>query len=426
MRDILLQKIITHAFNTVPYYKRVFAETGIYPGDIHSPVELDLLPLLEKSCIQASPEDFCSSSYLRFPESQNIIIQRTSGSTGTMLKIHWTNQDMIRSLFHLWTLRGKYYGITPASKFCSFHTSVYRFNKLAAPEETMLLDSGRCLSFSKIRLDDEVLEKYYCKMLEFEPEWLFLQPGTALLLTKFIAGRGLKPPSSLRYIELTGEYLFDETRKAVRETFKVPVANMYGCNEANGIALECPQGNLHCLENNVVVEILKQGKPVVGEDGEVIITSLANTAMPFIRYALGDRGSIHTAQECACGNKSPVLKVSAGRLGEKVRLDEKRVADPFIFAYAVENINKKLGSCIMQFQVVQQDFGDFTVNLVPVKHYSGWKDTISKEFANNMEKLGIENAEWKFCFHERILPDIITGKLRFFINNMKERECSHD
>lgn len=95
--------------------------------------------------------------------------------------------------------------------------------------------------------------------------------------------------ASLKYIEMTGEELTDGLRFRIQECFHCPVADQYGANEVNSIAYECPEGNLHCMEDNVYVEILDdEGNPVPeGEAGNIYVTTCHNHAMPFIRYGIG-------------------------------------------------------------------------------------------------------------------------------------------
>ena len=61
--------------------------------------------------------------------------------------------------------------------------------------------------------------KYYKEILDFEPQWAFLQPSMALKLSDFLYQRHLKLPS-LRYIELTGEYISEFDKDYIKKNFK--------------------------------------------------------------------------------------------------------------------------------------------------------------------------------------------------------------
>ena len=63
---------------------------------------------------------------------------------------------------------------------------------------------------------------------------------------------------------------------------------MYGSEEINGIAYECPKHHMHVLEDNVFIEV-KTNKGIFRHgEGEAIITNLNNFGMPLIRYNQGD------------------------------------------------------------------------------------------------------------------------------------------
>ena len=49
--------------------------------------------------------------------------------------------------------------------------------------------------------------------------------------------------------------LFDDLREQTSNVFKhALIANMYGSEEMNGIAIECPFHNMHVISENVYVE----------------------------------------------------------------------------------------------------------------------------------------------------------------------------
>jgi phenylacetate-CoA ligase len=66
--------------------------------------------------------------------------------------------------------------------------------------------------------------------------------------------------------------------------------------------------------DSVWVEFIdNQGKDVKpGEAGDILITTTRSNAMPFIRYAVGDRG-VPGRGLCGCGYKSPLLESLEGR-----------------------------------------------------------------------------------------------------------------
>lgn len=79
------------------------------------------------------------------------------------------------------------------------------------------------------------------------------------------------------------------------------------------MAMECPAGSMHIFAEHVHLEIFRNGEPApVGEFGDIVVTSLANRAMPLVRCRVGDRGRI-SPDPCACGLPHPVLEDLVGR-----------------------------------------------------------------------------------------------------------------
>lgn len=83
IRDARLRAIARHAAETVPYYRDLFRERRIDPGEIRSVDDLRRLPLLAKETVQRDPDRFRSGS----PAIANAVPFPTSGSSGTPLTV---------------------------------------------------------------------------------------------------------------------------------------------------------------------------------------------------------------------------------------------------------------------------------------------------------------------------------------------------
>lgn len=413
MENKNLSDLINYAATHVEYYRELLNSLDIKAGDIKTVEDLQKLPLLTKSIVQGRHESFVSDEHQKFPKNENVIIKRTSGSTGKYLKIFWDYKDDIKSLIPLWILRNRYHSISPAMKFCSFYSVCYDGNKIINLVDKELVQGGRNLAFSKIGLTYERIKEIYKEILEFNPEWLMLQPSVAYLIAEVVKNENLPVPSSLKYFELSGEYLFNEYRKTIEETFGIKTVNMYGCNETNEIAYEYPDGKLHVISNNVIVEVIKDNKPVYDEEGDIYVTSLKNYAMPFIRYETGDRGILHNE------NKELILELKSGRASDFIILENGEKLNSYVFENILEYTNENMSTVIKQFQVIQTDINKFTVNLVIRSDYSGWKEAVEESFIQNVKEEKLKNAEWKFVWMDSICPNPETGKFKFFINNVK-------
>ena len=75
-----LQTLISHAYDTVPFYRRRFDSIRLKPSDIRSGVDLQKIPLLTRSDVKQHYADLISRSAPRHLTSGH-----TSGTTGSPL-----------------------------------------------------------------------------------------------------------------------------------------------------------------------------------------------------------------------------------------------------------------------------------------------------------------------------------------------------
>jgi phenylacetate-CoA ligase len=137
----------------------------------------------------------------------------------------------------------------------------------------------------------------------------------------------------LRAVLTYGELIPEDVRAACRETWGVPVQDIYCCEELGYIASQCPlHEHYHVPSETVLVEILdEQGRPCApGQVGSVVLTPLHSFAMPLIRYAIGDYAEV--GGPCPCGRGLPVLRRIPGRQRNRVVLPDGRHTWPDISA----------------------------------------------------------------------------------------------
>ncbi len=415
MNSDKLGSIIQYASVHVPYYKRLFEKNRI---DVFSQSIQDYyssIPILQKDTVLYDAELFLSDEFSR----DELILDRTSGSTGKILDIYWNNQDRIRSLLSLWAARKTLHNILPTSKCCYFHSIAYRTATSYSGKEVfsprvMVRDGGLVLSLGKLSLDERTLEVYYRKIFEFDPEWMMCHPSTLYMFANYIKKTNKDKFKNLRFAELTGEYLLKYQRETIVEVLGVDTANHYGAKEVNGIAYECQCGHLHCLDNNVYVEIM-DGTKNVGYDtvGHVCITGLNNRSMPFIRYDLGDIGVLRNGSTCKCGNPTPYLELSAARSNKEIQING-RTIDSVVFFYIVEWINAHLNCIITQFQITRTSISEFIVRMVLSEKKADLIPTIKSEFIEKASEYGLFGCGWDFSFVDIIPPQRDTQKLSYY------------
>ena len=144
------------------------------------------------------------------------------------------------------------------------------------------------------------------------------------------AGRGALRIAP-REVWTGGETLSATVRAHIEQGLGCPVRNSYGASEFFTMGWECAHGHMHLNADWVILEpVDEHHRPVpAGQPScSALLTNLANTVQPLIRYDLGDQVTLQ-AGRCGCGSPLPVIQVQgrqddvlqmAGRGGRPVTL----------------------------------------------------------------------------------------------------------
>jgi len=285
---------------------------------------------------------------------------------------------------------------------------------------------GNQIGYSKSNLSMERLKTIYLDMLEYKPVWMLLQPSMAILLCRCVKRYNLPKLDSIKYIELTGEILRDEVRKLITETFDCKIANQYGANEFNSIAYECPYGNMHIMTSNVYVEVLDKAGNIITDDreGKLYITTKTNTAMPLIRYGIGDIGKIEQC-ECGCESKRPILRLTSGRTNDLIQTESGEEKTVYTLIRAIDNINYEMDGLIKQFQIEQNSYTDFIIKLVIDEDEQDYipVEELKKLFVNGIYDEELKKCNYSIWIEDEMFPEevmydengnVAGGKFKYF------------
>src|SRR3990170_8119245 len=92
-----LRRLVTHAYENVPYYRRLFDQNGIKPKYIQSVSDLPAIPITSKKDLQSLPVE---EIVARGVNPKSLIRHRTSGASGepfTILRT-WIEEHLLGSL----------------------------------------------------------------------------------------------------------------------------------------------------------------------------------------------------------------------------------------------------------------------------------------------------------------------------------------
>ena len=180
-----------------------------------------------------------------------------------------------------------------------------------------------------------------------------MQHGRTLALTRYIVDQGLAATRTLLGVYSTAELLQDWQRQVIQQAFGCKVFNQYGCREVPNIAWECRAGNMHVFSDMVYLESVRSD----GED-RLLVTSLTNRLMPFIRYDIGDTGRLLEG-ECDCGLPFPLMRMDMCRQNDLIRTRNGKRIHPAYFNRLLYGVTD-----VTEYQWVQTHLDRLQLKLV--------------------------------------------------------------
>lgn len=409
-----LKIFLKDAYENVPYYHRLFDEYKIDIRLIDNYNSFQKIPLLYKSTVRNHIDDFISRKY----QKEELIIEHTSGSTGKVLPVYWSKEDMLKADISLWRAR-KHFDVNLLSR--QWNLMLYSDDTSINSKNCMYYFEKNALNVLGTKIDKTNFKKIYKVVLDYSPTVLLGSPSVIFTFVRTANSVNIYQNYTVKYVELTGEFLSETVKNQIQKFFvNAKIISQYGCRECRVIAIECPYGNFHCIEDNVFIEILKDGKPTnLGETGNIYITTLRNSAMPFIRYKLGDIGYFEK-KKCICGYQSNILKLCAGRDNDKIILKNNSEISAGIFWAAVSFVNQNTDNKILEFSVIQEDYESFLVNLVP-ENFQG-VDLIEHFFVDYLKQYCQGNKwKYKFLYFNNLASNPTSGKLKYFTSNISNK-----
>lgn len=311
------------------------------------------IPVLTKSDVQRPIKGMLSDGY----SDQNVYLNNTSGSTGQ--PFHFAKDKFSHAMTWAYIISsykklGLDYGRSLQARFFGIPLSAGKFIK----EQIKDILSAR-ERFPVFDLSDCQLEKYLKRFHEREFQYIYGYTSSLVLFGKFLLSRGLKLCEicpTLRFCIVTSEVCSDDDRELLRRAFGIKVVNEYGAAELDIIAFEDKDGDWLLNEENLYIEVIgADGKPVKDEqEGSVVVTSLYNKAMPFIRYNLGDIISVW-------GERKGVhrrIKTMQGRTNDVAILPSGKKAPGLTFYYVSKSLLEG-GGFLKEFTIKQLELDHF-------------------------------------------------------------------
>lgn len=393
-----------HALENVPYYKSMLA-SGKCVDKIRSLEDLAAIPTMDKEeirkngnallaknmpgerFIKNSTSGFSGSNLQFYSDRENI----DSYTAFAMRRYHWMNASIFDKEMNIW-----------GAKWDLGKDSLYlRLKKLLRLENT--------INVSGYKLSDEDILEIYRMLKRTNPVLIKSYPGILYNMAGVFNAHKLSYQP--RAMHTGGEKLHPHQRQEIETTFKTRVFDFYGARDMPNMAQNCDHfSGLHVFMENIILEVVDDdGLPIKEGEGDLVITSLHNKVMPFIRYRIGDRARISARKTCTCGRNLQLIDEILGRSFDIIQFPNgNRVGGSFWTL-----LTRSVGG-IKDFQVIQEKADEIILNYVSDKGLDEINESLLesriREYGGNDLKIVCQKVD--------IIDVSEAGKMKFVISKL--------
>ncbi len=347
-----LISLVRHAFENVPYYRRLLKGAGLDPREFRGLPDLGRIPASSKEDLLAVPaEDLVSRRF----RTSRLFSRTTSGSTGRPFTVRCSffEERYLGALRFRVLLK---LGMRAGDRVAQIR---YREGSPRDAKWALILDRLGLLRITHLSSSLDPADIAH-RLQAIQPDVIRGYGNLTTLVADAVQRYGLSIRP--RLVTVGGDTLTAGMRQRIAEAFQTPVRETFGSHEFNVLAWECGATNqLHVCEEGVVLEVLRADRPAgLGERGEVVATALHSYAQPFIRFRLGDIAT-RGPETCACGLPYSTIRSIDGRIYDRILLPDGRAASPGDVLAPLERDYDWL----KQYQMVQQTRNLVILRLVP-------------------------------------------------------------
>jgi phenylacetate-CoA ligase len=379
-----LKRVLAYAGQHIPYYREVFQKHRFDPRGITSTRDLAQLPPLTREIVRERYADLVAPEY----KGKNIK-KGTSGSTGTPLKFEYSAES--ECWRQAMRVRGySWGGYRPGAP------TFYYWAVVAPPPpgaKGMKIRIDRALkreTFVDSMRQDEASRWEALELLRrTKPGVIVCYTQSCAQFARWILDRNLRDWDDIPVL-CGAEAVLPADRIVLEKAFGKGVFETYGSRETMLMAAECSaHDGMHLSEENLVVEVAREGKPVgPGEAGDVLVTDLHNYGMPLIRYVNGDLAVMGGDTPCACGRGLRKIARVEGRRADTLLDKEGNPVPGIVFHVLFSDARKEV---IKQFQAVQKPTGHVVLKVVRGQDWSSdGFDVIQRRFGEYLRGLPFE------------------------------------
>lgn len=398
-----LRAFMHHAYENVPYYRRVFDEHKVNPADINTLDDLQKLPLLTKSEVRNNLEDLIARNLDR----SSISLVTTSGSTGIPLGVYQDKHSAyLHELGHIYR-QWNWAGYRFNDRFVTLRGNVIPQSESEKKRTWWSYAPGHNeLVLSSYDMTEENMFKYIQKIKEFQPKFIDAYPSSIEILARFMKRNALDI-TTIKAIFCQSETVYPEQRNFIESQFGCRIFARYGMSEKVADAVECEQHRgYHVGMEYGILELLDQNDEPIktpNTPGRVVGTGFDTFCMPLIRYVTDDIAE-YASYTCSCKRQSTLIKDFKGRLRELII---SKTGKPI--PITTLNLHTSLYQKVREIRFIQDSEGELILQIAKAPNFTDIE--VEKEFLDEIySRLDINEFSVKIFFLDQI-PRSGRGKL---------------
>lgn len=343
-----LREMLRHARTSVPYYREHLA--GLEGAIEDDPVAvLQGLPVLTKPTVRDRFDDLKSLDIAE----RRTRDQTSGGSTGEPVRLiqdadYQDRVIAVKLLYSTWA------GHEPGEPEVAIWGSEQEILQGRLPVRARIADRlMRRKVVNAFRMSPESMRECLADLDRDPPELIVAYVQSLDDLAAFAKRERIEVVPQRAIISTAGT-LQPHMRERIEQVFGCRLIDRYGSREVGDVAGECSHHTgLHVFPWTNFVEVLSDdGSPVEpGAPGRVVVTSLANFAMPLIRYEIGDRAAlVHSDRPaCPCGRRGQRIARLLGRTVDTFKAPDGSLINGEYFTHMLY-----FKDFVEKFQVVQR------------------------------------------------------------------------
>lgn len=397
-------RIIDYAYRHCPFYHSSFQSRGLTPSDFKCMDDLQKFPILTKEDVRRYWMGMLSDE----ADRQTLISRHTSGSTGKALDFFLSRENLQFYWATVWRGRAR----------ADIHKGDLHLNftgKLVIPLQQSrppYWRYNRALNQYMLNMQHINTEKtpYIVRFInDVRPKFLVGYPSIIHSFTSFVEELGLKVEHMPLCMFPAAEKLYDFQREQILHVFPdMKIMEHYGFSENVASASKCAVGHYHEDWELGHLELQNPEANEKGLTGTLLATGFKNTAMPFIRYDVGDTATFSTT-DCQCGLHSRVITDIEGRKEDYILTPEGTRIKRFDYLF-------KATRTVKECQIVQRKPGEIIIRIVRRADY---KQSDEKNIENLVHSMISPGMRVTFDYVSEI-PRTKAGKFRAVISELKQ------